>query len=187
VTESPIEPPAPSASGTSDAGGAGAFAEADVVHALERADGRFATLLVRQLTEQMLLAARELGVDYESLVILGALASRAPSAAVPGGGAGTGGRADRRVSDLAAATGIPRETVRRRLIALERSGRVARVPFGWVASGALLGPAQRDYAHAAVRSLLSAASDLRIALENAREAAAAGAAPGEVAAGRIRS
>lgn len=187
MTASPIDPPAASASGASDADGADAFAEADVARALAHEDGRFATLLVRQLTEQMLLAARELGVDYESLVILGALASRAPTAAVSDGGAGAGGRADRRVSDLAAATGIPRETVRRRLIALERSGRVARVPFGWVASRALPGPQERNYAHAALRSLLSAASELRAALETARAAAAGGAAPGEDPVARIPS
>jgi hypothetical protein len=150
-----------------------ACSDADIDRALDRAQGTLASLLSQHLIAQLLLAARELDVDYESLVVLGVLALRDGPQARAAGTARTMGSARRgvRASDLAAITGIPRETVRRKLLALEQAGRVERMPLGWIARDGLLGPHQRAFARASVRGLLATVSGLVAALDAAREAA----------------
>jgi hypothetical protein len=78
--------------------------------------------------EWLLRASNHFGGDLESFLLWGVLArptatrSGLPSAApVP-----------MRLRDLARISGIPRETARRKLGALERAGRIQRVTDGWM-------------------------------------------------------
>lgn len=76
--------------------------------------------------------ARVLAEDFDALVLWGVLTHH--QAAQPETAMGLDGqRLDGlRQGDLARITGIPRETVRRKLLRLEAAGWILRAPRGWV-------------------------------------------------------
>jgi hypothetical protein len=128
--------------------------------AFDRCIDVLAALLNRHLVDQMLRASRELSLDFESLVIWGLLAD---AAAAPAGTA-----RPLRIRDLAQAAAIPRETVRRKMIALESAGRVSRVALGWVARTDFPGPRRRAYVRDAVERLRATTDSIGAALSDAR-------------------
>jgi hypothetical protein len=99
---------------------------------------RIAWRLLRGLVDDVLEATGTLGTDLDALLVWAVLAceSRAPAPHAPSSPAPGGRAAPRAVParDLARLTGIPRETVRRKLLALEAAGCAERVVHGWVAT-----------------------------------------------------
>jgi hypothetical protein len=98
---------------------------------------------LRRLVDDVVRAARTLGTDLDGLLVWTMLAceSLAPSTGGLPPAASGAARTVRptsargrpvRVRDLSRLTGIPRETVRRKLLALEAAGRAERVVDGWV-------------------------------------------------------
>lgn len=139
--------------------------------------GRLGFLANRGLIEHMLHAARELGVDFESLALWGVLlhenvAHRLPSGSLPTvfldepDRVPTDARALRpiRVNELARISGIPRETVRRRLLRLEADRRVERVADGWVIRLASIEPRWHALTNAAVERLRATVRDIDASL-----------------------
>lgn len=118
---------------------------ADETASVERAYSVLAFAVNRCLVDQMLRSARRFGGDYERLVIWGVLAHLNVAPLMPGGSLppslldpkglieGTSTRLRPvRVSELAQITAIPRETVRRKLAALQRQGWIHSTDAGWV-------------------------------------------------------
>lgn len=170
----------------------GGLDERRLDEALERAFPSVARKMGEFLIGQLLTAARELRLDYESVVLWGVM-SMLGAADGPQDGAGSwaatdwpaapGARRPRpvRIRDLAAATGIPRETVRRKLLRLEQEGRVERAPLGWRVVDRPDDPVLRRLARDALAGLRATASELDAALARALEADRsddAGGAPG---------
>lgn len=148
--------------------------------AFERVYDRIALLVDRHLVDLMLRASRELGADFESLVLWGVLshanvAHRLPpdsgsppplevrrAAPVP-----PGELRPVRASDLAQLTGIPRETVRRKLLSLEAAGRARHVAFGWVVDAGACEPALKEFHRHSMLRLLAAAREVEATLRRA--------------------
>ena len=91
---------------------------------LEAAGPLVAWQLLHRILDDVILATATLGTDLESLLLWGVLARQSLAPPLP--------PRPVRVRDLAQITGIPRETVRRKLLALEAAGRAERVVHGWV-------------------------------------------------------
>jgi hypothetical protein len=113
--------------------------------AFDQSFGLVAFAMNRHLIDHMLRAQRELQVDFESLVIWGLLAHLNSAHLVPPGSSprsildDTGrlkhlgpGLRPLRLRDLEQISRMPRETVRRKLAALEARGFVERGTQGWV-------------------------------------------------------
>jgi hypothetical protein len=113
--------------------------------AFDRAFGLIAFAMNRHLIEHMLRAQRELDVDFESLVLWGLLAHLNVAHLLPPGGdpaliLDSNGRVNApdsrlralRLRDIEQIARMPRETVRRKLVALEERGYVERTAQGWV-------------------------------------------------------
>lgn len=72
-----------------------------------------------------------------------------------------------RLRDITGITGIPRETVRRKLAQLAEKRCVRKLPNGWVVSGARVEPELRDFTRESVIRFLSVAEELLTALRDA--------------------
>ncbi len=120
--------------------------------------------LLQRVLDDVILATATLGTDLESLLVWGVLARA--SLAPP--------RPPRpvRVRDLAQLTGIPRETVRRKLLALEAAGRAERVVRGWVARTAGDEAALRRLADASLHRLRATACEIDAATSYSRSSGA---------------
>ena len=100
----------------------------------------------RHLIHHMMRATRTLGVDYETLIVWGVLAHQNVAHLMPPGQFGSDAVTNRgyvsgegrelgpvRIRDLQQITGIPRETVRRKLETLAKRGFVCRYESaGWI-------------------------------------------------------
>jgi len=140
-----------------------------------------AFVLNRHLVNHMLRSSRELGVDYESLIIWGLLAHQNVAHLVPAGGAlvprlSPRGRLSETAAelrpmllrDLAQITGIPRETVRRKLIELSERGYTRRLPGkGWIIAHQSIEPGLREFTRESVRQMLQCARQIQGALDGA--------------------
>lgn len=132
--------------------------------ALERCAGPVARRLDRHLVEQMLQASQELGLDYESLVLWVLLADATA--------AGDGAVRPLHVTDLAQAAALPRETARRKLLALEAAGCAVHVAGGWIARPVPTHLARRRRTRASVERLLGTADAIHAMLADATGAPA---------------
>jgi hypothetical protein len=137
-------------------------------------------ILNRFLVHHLLRMARHTNGDFESLVIWSALALQ-NTASLLGPGArpltplqpdGTFPEAllranGLRSSDVAQITGIPRETVRRKLERLSTNGRVKRDEDGrWHVVTASMSPEMRDFMRETARNFCQTAQLLQGAMEN---------------------
>lgn len=144
-------------------------------------DGAFslvAFIMNRHLIDHMLRAARLLDDgDLESLVLWGILAHQNVAHLMPPGSipaavlTETGNMPDLEVRlkplllrDLAAISGVPRETARRKLERLAKQGFVERMGRAWVVSTRRLEPELREHTRESVKRLLAAADEVRAAL-----------------------
>lgn len=108
--------------------------------------------LLHRVLEDVVLATATLRTDLESLLIWGMLARASLSPPLPARPV--------RVRDLAQLTGIPRETVRRKLLGLQAAGRAERVVHGWVAATAADEAALRRIADTSLDRLRATAREL---------------------------
>jgi DNA-binding IclR family transcriptional regulator len=71
-----------------------------------------------------------------------------------------------RQRDLSRITGIPKETVRRKLLKLEREGWIRRQGPGWVLNRDRIDPELREFSRKSAKRLLAASDHIRQLLEN---------------------
>lgn len=147
-------------------------------------DGAFsvvAFVLNRYIIDHMLRTGRRLtGDDFEALVIWGVLAHQNVAHLMPPGSlptailtekgrlvGGIDGLRPIRLRDIAQITGIPRETVRRKLGRLEANRYVQRTPDGWVVSAERVEPELREFTRESVYRMLAVADEIMLALKDA--------------------
>jgi hypothetical protein len=149
--------------------------------AFDRAFSLLAFIANRHLIDHMLRAARLLvDGDFEALIVWGVLAHQNVAHLMPPGSVPNAvlndighieGVADRLrpmlLRDLAAITGIPRETVRRKLARLVTQGYVERDGRAWVVSLSRLEPDLREHSRETVWRLVAAADEVMTALRSA--------------------
>jgi hypothetical protein len=163
-------------------------------------DGAFsliAFVMNRHMIDHMLRGARLLqDGDLESLILWGILAHQNVAHLMPPGSiptevlteTGNVPEVETRMRpvllrDLASISGIPRETVRRKLERLAKQGFVERSGRAWVLSTQRLEPELREHTRESVKRFLAAADEVRTALVAAdvgamrRSTAAQGQAP----------
>lgn len=146
---------------------------------LEAAYSVLAFTMNRSVIDHMLRSARRFGGDYERLILWGTLAHLNVAHLMPPGslpstlldGAGSVPDAAARLrpvraSDLAQITGIPRETARRKLAALERDGWVLRTDAGWLLDVARVDPELRGFTLESIRRFLQAARAMQAAIDD---------------------
>jgi predicted transcriptional regulator len=140
-----------------------------------------AFIVNRHLVDHFMRASRQLGVDYEALIIWAVLAHQncahlMPPGSLPAAVLNEAGRLrddhaglrPLRLRDLSQITGIPRETVRRKLRLLHAAGRVDETDGGWLVS-AEHADELRAFTEESARRFLAAAADLLRTLEGASE------------------
>jgi hypothetical protein len=163
--------------------------------AFELAFGPIAFAVNRHLVEHMVRAQRELGVDYESMVIWGILAHLNVAHLMPPGtdparvsldiesalvNPETGFR-PLRLRDLAQVTGLPRETIRRKLAKLVQLGYIVSTPSGWIIRPESVDVKLREFTRDTTRRLLACARQVDAMLHAAEpkgDAASVGGRPG---------
>ncbi len=112
----------------------------DIDQQIDRAFGILAFTVNRHLIEHMRRIALELEMDFESAYLYGILAHMNVAPAIPldsrpadvldDAGRGKIGLVPVRLTDIAQVSGLPRETVRRKLETLQQKGKAERTPDG---------------------------------------------------------
>jgi hypothetical protein len=141
--------------------------------AFEQAFGLIAFAMNRHLIDHMLRAQRELQVDFESLVLWGLLAHLNSAHLVPPGSSPHSilddtGRVrsasaqlrPMRLRDMEQIARMPRETIRRKLTALEGRGYVQRTDEGWVYRRDSVDASLIEFNRETTRRLLALAEEL---------------------------
>lgn len=154
--------------------------------AFDRSASLVAYISNRFLIDHMLRVGRLLTEnDYETMVIWGVLAHQNVAHLMPPGTVPTAilterGRLEKvdaikplRLRDVAAITGIPRETVRRKLEKLAEKNFVRRIDAGWVVIGDSTEPVLRDFTRDTVMRLAAVCDEILTALHQADRAQAA--------------
>lgn len=162
------KPPAPPAAGSGP--------QDDALH---RAFGLLAYTMNRHLVDHTLRVMRELDGDYQRMLILGVLShlnvahlmppGSLPAALLDAHGLLPGAQQRLRpviLRDLAQVTGIPRETVRRKLEALAERGWVERVDNGWRVCVQRTDDALRGFTLEAIRRFLDTARAMEAMLRD---------------------
>jgi len=140
--------------------------------------GLIAFAVNRHVLHHMRRLGSEFGMDFETAYVLGTLAQlnvapglypgAEPSAVLRSDGLVAGHTVPVRLAQLCAVTGLPRESVRRRLLALQGQGKVQRTPHGlWVATERCADEQAFEFTRETVRSLLGTAACVRELLEPA--------------------
>jgi predicted transcriptional regulator len=145
----------------------------DLAH-FDRAFGPVAFVANRFIVDHLLRYARQFGADYQMLVIWGVLAHQSVAHLLPMGRhppeqLNQKGILDDpyslvrpvRLRDLSQITGLPKETVRRKLEKLEKAGWICRREAGWVLLHAAIDAELREFSRETVTRLLTAAEDIR--------------------------
>lgn len=146
-----------------------------------------AFIMNRHLLDHFVRASRHFHLDFESVVIWGVVAAQNVAHLMPPGSRAatrltTSGRLPRddetevrplRLRDVTQITGVPRETVRRKLRALGEAGWLVETKAGWVVNRDRLEPELREFTRDAMRRFLAAAAEVNAVLRDAEHAAAA--------------
>lgn len=152
----------------------------DAEGAFDRSFSLVAFITNRFLIDHMLRCARQLvDGDFEALVLWGVLAHQNVAHLMPPGSVPTAVLNEKgRVSgfetrlrpmllrDIAAITGIPRETARRKLEKLASLGFAERVGSAWTVSGQRVEPDLREFTRESVKRLLATADEVRAAMKS---------------------
>lgn len=152
----------------------------DAEGAFDRSFSLVAFITNRFLIDHMLRCGRQLvDGDFEALVLWGVLAHQNVAHLMPPGSLPTAvlnekGRVDsyeKRIRplllrDLAAITGIPRETARRKLEKLAALGFAERVGSGWSVSAQRVEPDLREFTRESIKRLLATADEVRAAMKS---------------------
>jgi DNA-binding transcriptional regulator YhcF (GntR family) len=153
--------------------------KSDFDRAFDAAFSVLAFVVNRHLIHHMLRATRTLGVDYETLIVWGVLAHQNVAHLMPPGQFGSDAVTNRgyvsgegrelrpvRIRDLSQITGIPRETVRRKLETLAKRGFVCRYESaGWIVDRRSMEPDLREFTRESVRQLLTCANQVHALLD----------------------
>lgn len=148
---------------------------------IERAFSLAAFIMNRHMVDHFVRTSRQLGLDFEALVILAVVAHQnaahlMPPGSVPSAVLDDSGRLPQaavmglrplRLRDVTQITGIPRETVRRKLRMLGDAGWLTETEAGWVVNRDSIGPEVRELTRESVRRFMATASDLSNALRDA--------------------
>ena len=148
--------------------------------AFDRSFSLVAFIMNRHVIDHMLRCTRQLvDGDFEALVVWGVLAHQnvahlMPPGTLPAALLNERGRVDdyqgrirpMLLRDIAAITGIPRETTRRKLEKLATLGFVERVGNAWSVSAQRLEPDLREFTRESIRRLLVAADEVRAAMKS---------------------
>lgn len=164
------------------------------MHDPERFDAAFdrgfslvAFIMNRHLVDHFVRASRHLDLDFESLIIWAVVAAQNTAHLMPPGSLPSVSlTAAGRLPDAAAAalrplrprdvtqiTGIPRETVRRKLRGLGEAGWLVETDDGWLVNRERIDPELRRLTRESARRFLAAARDMNAALRDAGQAAPA--------------
>lgn len=154
--------------------------------AFDRSFSMLAYISNRFLIDHMLRVGRLVTEnDYETMVIWGVLAHQNVAHLMPPGTVPTAVLSERgrlqnvdamkplRLRDVAAITGIPRETVRRKLEKLAENRYVRRLDAGWVVIGDRVEPDLRDFTRDTVMRLVAVCDEVLAALHHADKVEAA--------------
>lgn len=154
----------------------GAGAGGDMEH-FDKVFSLVAFAVNRHIVDHLLRFARQFGPDYQMLVIWAVLAHQCVLHLVPLGVRADAILNDRgrladpdpdlhpvRQRDLSQITGIPKETVRRKLLKLEQNGWIARKGNGWVMVATSIDPELREFSRESARRLLVVADQIRAML-----------------------
>jgi predicted transcriptional regulator len=146
----------------------------------DKAFSLVAFTLNRFIIDHLLRFARQFGPDYPMMVVWGVLAHQCvihhlPAGSRPGEVLGPDGKLAKtdpelrpvRQRDLSQITGIPKETVRRKLLKLEQQGWIVRQGPGWVLNRANLDPELREFSRESARRLLAVSDHIRHLLRDA--------------------
>ncbi len=111
-------------------------------------------------------------LDYEAIVLWGVLAHANAADGVLNGQAAYSERHEvrllpQRLRDLTHLTGIPRETVRRKLLLLRERGFVIETEAGWIIDVQAIDANMRAFSEESMRRFLAAADAVRTALARA--------------------
>lgn len=147
----------------------------DVDERIDRAFGMLAFTVNRHLIQHMRRIALDLDMDFESAYVYGVLAHmNAAPILVPGAKPGqlldAAGRGMRqpvpvRLADVVQVSGLPRETVRRKLEQLQRRGRVERTQDGlWQYAATGVDDRLVDWTKESIVRFLDTADELRAIL-----------------------
>ena len=145
----------------------------------DKAYGLVAFALNRYIVDHLLRFARQFGPDYQMLVVWGVLAHQCVIHLIPAGSHpkdvlnGNGLLADPdpdlrpvRQRDLSQITGIPKETVRRKLLKLEQCGWIKRKGPGWVLDRENLDPELREFSRESAKRMLAVADHIHYLLRD---------------------
>lgn len=146
----------------------------------DKAFSLVAFTLNRFIIDHLLRFARQFGPDYQMMVVWGVLAHQCvihhlPAGSRPGQVLGPDGRLAKaepdlrpvRQRDLSQITGIPKETVRRKLLKLEQEGWIRRKSPGWILNRENLDPELREFSRESARRLLAVSDHIRHLLRDA--------------------
>lgn len=145
----------------------------------DKAFSLVAFTLNRFIVDHLLRFARQFGPDYQLMVVWGVLAHQCvihhiPADSRPAKVLGPDGKlaaADAdlrpvRQRDLSQITGIPKETVRRKLLKLEQDGWIERKGSGWVLNRDNIDPELREFSRESTKRLLAVSDHIRQLLKN---------------------
>lgn len=153
----------------------------DFDRAYDRAFALVAFCMNRHLVDHMVRVGRQLTQnDYECMVIWAVLAHQNVAHLLPPGSlpsiilddrgrvpSTASGLRPLRLRDIVQITGIPRETIRRKLKKLEAERWIVQVESGWVVSRERIEPDLREFSRESVRRFLLTADDVMRALREA--------------------
>jgi hypothetical protein len=140
--------------------------------------GPIAFVANRHLIEHMIRAQRELGVDYETLVIWGILAHLNVAHLLPPGKNPSQIEIDNsmkdpktsmkplRLRDLEQVTGLPRETIRRKLVKLQVRGYILQSDYGWTINMDAIDHKMWEFTRITVMRLLDTAKAIHALLDS---------------------
>lgn len=144
----------------------------------ENSFGPVAFTANRHLVEHMVRARRELDIDYDTLVIWGTLAHLNVAHLISPGMASTlinpdntakphqTGLRPLRLRDLEQVTGVPRETIRRKLGKLQSRGYILQTDDGWMINRDAVDQKMQDFTRITVLRLLDTAKIIHTLLDN---------------------
>lgn len=149
--------------------------------AFDRAFSMVAFTMNRFIVDHFLRAGRQLtDNDFEALLLWGVLAHQNVAHLLPPGSVPCAVLDERgrlpdetqdfrplRQRDIVQISGMPRETVRRKLISLQRLGLIERTAKGWIVSRDPVESKLRDFTRDSARRFLMAADDVMRALREA--------------------
>jgi hypothetical protein len=144
----------------------------------KNAFGPIAFTANRHLIEHMIRVQRELDIDYDTMLIWGVLAHLNVAHMLPPGRTkslleidnehrdpNTGMR-PLRLRDLEQVTGLPRETVRRKLGKLQARGYILQMDNGWMINRDAIDPKMREFTRITILRLLETAKTIHTLLES---------------------